>query len=119
MRYFSHVLPWELLQPRGVSTEPLAGAHFETATAGFPLSPPAKRGEKAGERIPRMSRSRLEPLNRAAVNVGQCVSPAPFSAVTVPVHLILDGAGETHCPTLRFMGRGTDAMAGEGSGFPA
>jgi hypothetical protein len=52
-----------------------------------------------------MSNSRLEPLNRGGVKVGQCVSPAPFSAAPFPVYVILDGAGETHCPTLRFMGR--------------
>ena len=53
-----------------------------------------------GERIPRASNSRLERLNRAGVNVGQCVSPARFSTGNPP-----GGAGETHCPTLRFMGR--------------
>jgi hypothetical protein len=51
----------------------------------------------------------------AGVNVGQRVSPAPF-----PGHSNQGGAGETHCPTLRFIGRGSNAIADEGwSDFPA
>ena len=91
-----------------------AGAQFDPATRDYSFSPPAKRGERVGERIPRTSNSRLDPLNWAGLNVGQCVSPAPFPAVPFPAYLTQGGAGETHCPTLRFMGRRNKAMANKG-----
>ena len=49
----------------------------------------------------------LSPTLSMNLKVGQCVSPTPFSAARVPVYVILDGAGEAHCPTLtpaRFRG---------------
>ena len=94
-----------------------AGAQFDPATRDYSFSPPAKRGERVGERIPRTSNSRLDPLNWAGLNVGQCVSPAPFPAVPFPACLTQGGAGETHCPTLRFMGRRNKVMANKGC-FP-
>src|ERR1039458_8354428 len=39
--------------------------------------------------------------HRMNLNVGQGVSPALFPAVPFPGCIILEGAGETHCPTLR------------------
>ena len=70
-----------------------------------------------------MSNSRLEPLNRTGVKVGQCVSPAPSRITQTGTRAAEKGVGETHCPTLRFMERvgerGTHTVADEGrSGFP-
>jgi hypothetical protein len=60
----------------------------------------SKECERARERIPRTSHSRLEPLNRVGIRVGQCVSPAPTGRLPAE-----ERAGETHCPALRLMGR--------------